>query len=210
MCSHFFSINCSTKDNEKLCKHFAEIALSFSCVLLSSLFFTPSSFRVFEFARVCVCVCAWFECCSFVADSWNDTNCYHCAPLSLWKLTTTTEKIHNSWGANTRFPVFSEGHLKGRWNDSHEWWIQNCSPPSQKKPPVLINAGDVCWAEHMRCFCLFIIPTGNALIGLNSSTYSRERPEDAKSTAANFAFKHERREEIRGNQQFTFALTIQC
>lgn len=43
-----------------------------------------------------------------------------------------------------------------------------------------------------------------------SSTYSRERPEDAKSTAANFAFKHERREEIRGNQQFTFALTIQC
>lgn len=134
MCSHFFSINCSTKDNEKLCKHFAEIALSFSCVLLSSLFFTPSSFRVFEFARVCVCVCAWFECCSFVADSWNDTNCYHCAPLSLWKLTTTTEKIHNSWGANTRFPVFSEGHLKGRWNDSHEWWIQNCSPPSQKPP----------------------------------------------------------------------------
>lgn len=117
----------------------------------------------FECLNSRVCVCAWFECCSFVADSWNDTNCYHCAPLSLWKLTTTTEKIHNSWGANTRFPVFSEGHLKGRWNDSHEWWIQNCSPPSQKKPPVLINAGDVCWAEHMRCFCLFIIPTGNAL-----------------------------------------------
>lgn len=91
-------------------------------------------------------------------------------------------------------------------------WMMNTKlfSPLPKKPPILINAGDVCWAEHMRCFCLFIIPTGNALIGLNSSTYSRERLEDAKSTAANFAFKHERREEIRGNQQFTFALTIQC
>lgn len=163
----------------------------------------------FECLNSRVCVCAWFECCSFVADSWNDTNCYHCAPLSLWKLTTTTEKftIHEVQILDSQYS------LKATWrggemtlmNDEYKTVL-----PPPKKPPVLINAGDVCWAEHMRCFCLFIIPTGNALIGLNSSTYSRERPEDAKSTAANFAFKHERREEIRGNQQFTFALTSQC
>lgn len=131
MCSHFFSINCSTKDNEKLCKHFAEIALSFSCVLLSFLFFTPSSFRVFEFARVCVC--AWFECCSFVADSWNDTNCYHCAPLSLWKLTTTTEKftIHEVQILDSQYS------LKATWrggemtlmNDEYKTVL----PPPKKK-----------------------------------------------------------------------------
>lgn len=170
-------------------------------------FFTPSSFRVFEFARVCVCL-IWVLLVRRWLLKWYKLLSL-CSALTL-EVNHHNREIHNSWGANTRFPVFSEGHLKGRWNDSHEWWIQNCSPPSQKKNPVLINAGDVCWAEHMRCFCLFIIPTGNALIGLNSSTYSRERPEDAKSTAANFAFKHERREEIRGNQQFTFALTIQC
>lgn len=44
-------------------------------------------------------------------------------------------------------------------------WMMNTKlfSPLPKKPPILINAGDVCWAEHMRCFCLFIIPTGNAL-----------------------------------------------
>lgn len=123
-------------------------------------FFTPSSFRVFEFARVCVCL-IWVLLVRRWLLKWYKLLSL-CSALTL-EVNHHNREIHNSWGANTRFPVFSEGHLKGRWNDSHEWWIQNCSPPFQKKNPVLINAGDVCWAEHMRCFCLFIIPTGNAL-----------------------------------------------
>lgn len=137
MCSHFFSINCSTKDNEKLCKHFAEIALSFSCVLLSFLFLY--SFIVSS-VWMRACVCAWFECCSFVADSWNDTNCYHCAPLSLWKLTTTTEKftIHEVQILDSQYS------LKATWRGG-EMTLMNDEYKTVLPPPKKTPNFNQCW-----------------------------------------------------------------
>lgn len=103
----FFFINFSRKD-------FVNTE-DFSCVLLSFHFFSISyeSFWEFEWMLVCMWVC------SSVADFGSML----CFTLQVYH---HNGEIHNSWGANTQFSLFSEGNLKVRWNDSHQWCIQNC------------------------------------------------------------------------------------
>lgn len=94
----------------------------------------------FECLNSRVCVCAWFECCSFVADSWNDTNCYHCAPLSLWKLTTTTEKftIHEVQILDSQYS------LKATWRGG-EMTLMNDEYKTVLPPPKKTPNFNQCW-----------------------------------------------------------------